>query len=163
VPFLRDTYGSASSGRTWNWAVVKMMALDASSRSRPHRSKALAVAWRGQERQVTTTVPAAARLAERRAALAEQLRLVRAGSDASTASAAGLGFGKRVGDSTSIAVERISEVAAADGLQRALEQVGRAELALEEGWYGACESCGGHVGAARLEARPEATRCMGCS
>jgi RNA polymerase-binding transcription factor DksA len=103
------------------------------------------------------------RLAERRAALAEQLRAVRAGSDASTASAAGLGFGKRVGDSTSIAVERISEVAAAGGLQGALEQVGRAERALEEGRYGTCESCGGPVGGARLEARPEATRCVACA
>ncbi|HVE74943.1 MAG TPA: TraR/DksA family transcriptional regulator [Mycobacteriales bacterium] len=110
-----------------------------------------------------TTATVAARLAERRADLAEQLRMVRAGSDASTASAAGLGFGKRVGDSTSIAVERISEVAAAGGLQEVLEQVGLAERALAEGRYGTCESCGAPVGEARLEARPEATRCVGCA
>ena len=123
----------------------------------------LAVTAPGNEELVTTTMGAAARLAARRAALAEQLRLVRAGSDASTASAAGLGFGKRVGDTTSIAVERISEVAAADGLQDVLEQVLRAERAMAEGRYGTCEGCGGPIGAARLEARPEATRCVRCA
>jgi RNA polymerase-binding transcription factor DksA len=112
---------------------------------------------------VTPQETAAARLAERRAQLVEQLRLVRAGSDASTASAAGLGFGKRVGDSTSIAVERISEVAAAGLLQETLEQVGRAERALAEGRYGTCENCGRPVGPERQEARPEATRCVACA
>jgi RNA polymerase-binding transcription factor DksA len=109
------------------------------------------------------TETAATRLAQRRAALEDQLRLVRAGSDASTASAAGLGFGKRVGDSTSIAVERISEVAAADGLEQALEQVARAERALAEGRHGTCERCGRAIGAGRLEARPAATRGVACA
>ena len=112
---------------------------------------------------MTTSETAQARLAERRTELVEQLRAVRAGSDASTASAAGLGFGKRVGDTTSIAVERISEVAAADLLQDSLEQVGRAERALAQGEYGTCERCGRPIGAERLEARPEATRCVACA
>jgi DnaK suppressor protein len=112
---------------------------------------------------VTTTGTAAERLAARRAELTEQVRQVRAGSDASTASAAGLGFGKRVGDTTSIAVERISEVAAAGLLQESLEQVARAERALEQGAYGTCERCGCPIGDARQEARPEATRCVSCA
>lgn len=75
----------------------------------------------------------------------------------------GFGFGKRVGDTTSIAVERISEVAAAGLLQSSLDQVGRAEKALQQGTYGTCENCGGPVGAARQKARPEATRCVACA
>jgi RNA polymerase-binding transcription factor DksA len=121
------------------------------------------VTLHGKKPSVNAKNIAAKRLADRRMDLEEQLRDVRAGSDASTASAAGLGFGKRVGDTTSIAVERISEVAAAGGLQDVLEQVARAERALDEGTYGRCESCGGNIGEERLEARPEATRCIRCS
>lgn len=41
-------------------------------------------------------------------------------------------------------------------LDRALEQVGA-------GSYGSCERCGGAIGAARLEARPQARTCIGCA
>jgi DnaK suppressor protein len=41
-------------------------------------------------------------------------------------------------------------------LDRALEQVAA-------GSYGTCESCGGPIGAARLEARPQARTCIGCA
>jgi RNA polymerase-binding protein DksA len=41
-------------------------------------------------------------------------------------------------------------------IQAALERI-------EDGSYGACESCGEDIGAARLEAIPEATRCVNCA
>ena len=41
-------------------------------------------------------------------------------------------------------------------LDRALEQV-------RAGSYGTCETCGGAIGAARLEARPQARTCIGCA
>jgi RNA polymerase-binding protein DksA len=34
---------------------------------------------------------------------------------------------------------------------------------IENGLYGACEACGEDIGLARLEAIPEATRCLECA
>jgi DnaK suppressor protein len=77
--------------------------------------------------------------------------------------AGGIGFGKRVGDGTNIAVERMTDVAAHSGLQRELEQIRRARVALDAGTYGTCESCGDEIGQSRLEARPASTRCVRCA
>ena len=77
--------------------------------------------------------------------------------------AGGIGFGKRVGDGTNIAVERMTDVAAHSGLQREREQIRKARAAVEAGTYGTCEQCGGAIGAARLEARPASTRCVRCA
>ena len=74
-----------------------------------------------------------------------------------------ISFGKRVGDGTSIAVERITQVAAHDGLQTLLDEVDRALAKVAEGSYGKCDSCGKPIGAARLEARPWATHCVDCA
>jgi len=77
--------------------------------------------------------------------------------------AGGISFGKRVGDGTSIAVERITQVAAHDGLQTLLDEVDRAEAKVAEGTYGQCDSCGKPIAAARLEARPWSTHCVDCA
>lgn len=72
----------------------------------------------------------------------------------------GIGFGKRVGDSTSIAVERITDVAKQEGLLAKLQETDRALAKLDEGTYGRCDVCGAQIGAERLEFRPYATRCV---
>jgi RNA polymerase-binding transcription factor DksA len=72
----------------------------------------------------------------------------------------GIGFGKRVGDSTSIAVERITDVATQESLLAKLAETDRALAKLDEGTYGRCDVCGGEIGAERLEFRPHATRCV---
>src|SRR5687767_11862618 len=77
--------------------------------------------------------------------------------------AGGIGFGKRVGDGTPIAVERMTDVAAHTGLQRELDQIGKARAALARGDYGTCDVCGGPIGAGRLEARPASTSCVRCA
>jgi RNA polymerase-binding transcription factor DksA len=77
--------------------------------------------------------------------------------------AGGISFGKRVGDGTSIAVERITQVAAHDRLQALLEEVDRAEAKLAKGSYGRCDTCGGPIAPARLEARPWSTHCVDCA
>lgn len=79
------------------------------------------------------------------------------------ATAGGIGFGKRVGDGTNIAVERMTDVAAHTGLQRELEQIARARAAVADGTYGSCQGCGEQIGDARLEARPTSTRCVRCA
>ena len=64
-------------------------------------------------------------------------------------------FGKRVGEGTSQAVERIAQVVDAKlgDVERALEK-------LDEGTYGYCDACGSAIGAERLEAIPWAVRCI---
>jgi len=74
-----------------------------------------------------------------------------------------ISFGKRVGDGTSIAVERITQVAAHDRLLAVLEEVDRAEAKVSEGSYGECDTCGKEIAAARLEARPWSTHCVDCA
>lgn len=72
----------------------------------------------------------------------------------------GISFGKRVGDGTAMAVDRLTAVTAHDNLQGLLDQVRRARSRLDEGSYGTCEVCGRSIDPARLEARPWATRCI---
>lgn len=71
-----------------------------------------------------------------------------------------IGFGKRVGDGTSQAVERITAVSAHDHLTGLLAEVTRAEAKLDDGTYGRCDVCGEPIAPARLEARPWATHCV---
>lgn len=71
-----------------------------------------------------------------------------------------ISFGKRVGDGTSMAVDRLSAVTAHDNLAAILEQVRRALAKLEDGSYGRCDACGAAIGEGRMEARPWAVRCL---
>ena len=97
----------------------------------------------------------AVELAEKRRQLQEQLAEMSAPEELGNIS-----FGKRVGEGTSQAVDRLSAVPAHDKLQQLLAEVGRAEEKLADGTYGSCDVCGREIGAARLEARPWATRCI---
>ena len=100
-------------------------------------------------------------LAAKRADVEEQIGGI---EDAVTHSTAGgISFGKRVGDGTSIAVERLSQVAAHEGLHDTLAQLARAKVSLADGTYGVCQLCGQDIAAGRLEARPFATRCVSCA
>lgn len=69
-------------------------------------------------------------------------------------------FGKRVGEGTSQAVERIAQVAAARQLDAKLRDVERALEKLDEGTYGACDVCGRSIAPERLEAIPWAVLCV---
>ena len=69
-------------------------------------------------------------------------------------------FGKRVGEGTSMAVDRLSLVASHGQLQAMLADVHRAQVKLAEGSYGQCDRCGVEIPAERLEARPWAVLCI---
>lgn len=71
-----------------------------------------------------------------------------------------ISFGKRVGDGTQMAVDRMSQVAVADKLQVTEIDVHRALAKLDEGSYGICDVCGDAIPAGRLEALPWATTCV---
>lgn len=97
----------------------------------------------------------AALLAEKRARLERQLADMTAPQESGSIS-----FGKRVGEGTSQAVDRLAAVPAHDELQAMLAEVRRAEEKLADGSYGRCDVCGADIVAGRLEARPWATRCL---
>lgn len=103
----------------------------------------------------------AATLTAREEQIRAQLGEIEDASRAQTAG--GIGFGKRVGDGTNIAVERMTDVAAHSGLLRELAQIVTARAALAAGTYGLCEVCGEPIGEGRLEARPASTRCVRCA
>jgi RNA polymerase-binding transcription factor DksA len=71
-----------------------------------------------------------------------------------------ISFGKRVGEGTSMAVDRLAAVSTQEALLAMLEQVRRARQHVTEGTYGICEACGDPIPEGRLEARPWATRCV---
>ncbi len=96
----------------------------------------------------------------RRRRIEEQLATIEA--DAVTA-VGGIGFGKRIGEGTNIAVERLVEVAIHDSLQTELETVRRAEQKLSSDRAGLCDECGIAIPAERLEALPWAVTCVGCA
>lgn len=49
-----------------------------------------------------------------------------------------------------------------EGLEERIAEVDAALGRIERGTYGVCRSCGGPIGAARLEALPEVTECVAC-
>lgn len=77
--------------------------------------------------------------------------------------AAAVSFGKRVGEGTTQAVERIAQVSAARTMAAKLRDVDRALDKLDEGSYGTCDRCGARIGDERLEAIPWAVLCVTCA
>jgi DnaK suppressor protein len=78
-------------------------------------------------------------------------------------SGASVGFGKRVGDGTTEAVERISSTATARSIFASIEAIDSALANIEAGTYGVCENCGGEIPPARLEALPATSVCVDCA
>ena len=77
-------------------------------------------------------------LAEREATLvAELAELTKPPGELGTIS-----FGKRVGEGTSMAVDRLAAVSTQEHLLAALDEVRRARRRIAEGSYGTCEVCG---------------------
>ena len=74
-----------------------------------------------------------------------------------------IGFGKRIGDGTSEAVSRITEVAVADNLDVTAERIERALEKLDEGTYGTCDNCGKQIAAGRLKVSPASALCIDCA
>lgn len=71
-----------------------------------------------------------------------------------------ISFGKRVGEGTSMAVDRLAAVSTQEHLLAILQEVRHARQRVADGSYGQCEVCGEPIPAERLEARPWAVRCV---
>src|ERR1700759_1941849 len=74
-----------------------------------------------------------------------------------------LGFGKRIGDGTSEAVSRLTDIGVGESLERGLERTERALAKLDEGTYGTCDVCGRAITPGRLKAMPDGVLCLDCS
>ena len=74
-----------------------------------------------------------------------------------------VGFGKRIGDGTSEAVSRLTDIGVGESLERGLDRIERALSKLDEGTYGICDACGEPISRGRLKAMPEGVLCLDCS
>jgi RNA polymerase-binding transcription factor len=77
--------------------------------------------------------------------------------------ASAISFGKRIGDGTNEAVDRLTNVGAAEQLDAIRGDVVRALAKLEDGTYGLCDRCGLSIPDERLEARPRSVLCVRCA
>lgn len=96
------------------------------------------------------------RLQAKRAEILEQMGLL----EKKPTDQGSISFGKRVGEGTAMAVDRLSQVAVHDRLQTTLADVDRALAKLDGGTYGRCDVCGEPINDDRLEALPWAVRCV---
>lgn len=95
-----------------------------------------------------------------RAELLQRAVTLRSGA---TVPSGGISFGKRVGEGTSIAIERFADVAIHDQVVQQLTAVDAALARLTESTYGACQVCGNPIAAERLEVVPWAATCVACA
>lgn len=92
--------------------------------------------------------------------LSARAEAIRSGA---TVPSGGISFGKRVGEGTSIAIERFTDVAFHGQLMQQLALVDAAIERIEEGTYGLCTSCGKPIPEERLEVLPWAATCVPCA
>ena len=79
------------------------------------------------------------------------------------AEVANLGFGKRIGDATAYAVERMTDAYQARTIYTTVSAIDRALERIDAGTYGRCAACGTTIPGERLEAMPWAALCVPCS
>ena len=73
------------------------------------------------------------------------------------------GFGKRIGDGTTEAVGRLTEIGVGRSLESTLARTERALDKLDAGTYGICDSCSAAIDPARLRAMPDSVLCLACA
>jgi DnaK suppressor protein len=73
------------------------------------------------------------------------------------------GFGKRIGDGTTEAISRLTDIGVGRSLETGLARTERALAKLDEGTYGTCDTCGEPIPPARLQAMPDSVLCVACA
>ena len=66
-------------------------------------------------------------------------------------------------DSGQVTAERGEVDALVGSLRETLQEIDDALAKMDDGSYGRCESCGGEISDARLEAKPAARYCIDCA
>lgn len=95
------------------------------------------------------------RLAEARGQVADLTRPPEQG--------AAIGFGKRVGDGTTEAITRFTDVGIANNVEAIAQRIERALEKLGEGTYGVCDRCEEPIAEGRLKADPSSVLCIECA
>jgi DnaK suppressor protein len=106
-------------------------------------------------------LPYRRQLLEMRAALLEQMHQQRGGA-IGRAEAAADHFERREDSSAQVATERELEFAIGERELDELAMIDAALARIEAGSYGECIACGTDIPAKRLQASPEASRCIPC-
>jgi DnaK suppressor protein len=73
---------------------------------------------------------------------------------------ADLAFGKRIGDGTTEAVSRLTDVGVGGNLEVTEAKILRALAKFDDGTYGCCDVCGQPINPKRLAAMPESAVCI---
>ena len=73
------------------------------------------------------------------------------------------GFGKRIGDGTTEAVGRLTDIGVGESLERVLSRTERAVAKLDDGSYGICDACGEPISPGRMRALPDGVLCVSCA
>ena len=73
------------------------------------------------------------------------------------------GFGKRIGDGTTEAISRLTDIGVGRSLETSLERTERAIAKLDDGTYGVCDACGAAIPPKRLQAMPDSVLCIECA
>ena len=94
---------------------------------------------------------------------AEREVLVAKLAELSTGATTHGGYDPNFADSSAVIAERGEAETPYANLSQLLEDVEAALAKIEDGTYGICESCGGQIESARLEAIPTARLCMSCA
>jgi DnaK suppressor protein len=74
-----------------------------------------------------------------------------------------ISFGKRIGEGTTEAISRLTEVGVGGSLEVTEARTTRALQKLDEGTYGTCDACGKPIAPARLRVAPESALCIECA
>jgi DnaK suppressor protein len=98
-----------------------------------------------------------------RAQLQEERDRIAAQLSALNRSDGDLSFDDNFADSSQVTAERGEIEALAGTLNDTLREIEDALAKFDAGTYGQCESCGGEIGADRLEAIPTARLCITCA
>lgn len=73
------------------------------------------------------------------------------------------GFGKRIGDGTTEAISRLTDIGVGRSLEAGLLRTERALAKLDDGTYGRCDACGRPIPPRRLQAMPDSVLCVECA
>lgn len=107
------------------------------------------------------SAPYRQQLLDMRAALLAQISAQRGGT-VSRADAAAAHFGQPEDSRAQVATEREIEFALGERETAELAAIAAALERIDAGSYGSCTDCGASIPAARLQASPEAWRCIAC-
>ena len=108
-----------------------------------------------------STAPFKQKLLAQRASLLDQLASLRGGT-VGRAEASADHYGQSEDSSAQVSTERELEFALDARENDELSMVDAALRRIEAGTYGHCIDCGAEIPAARLQAAPEASRCIAC-